>query len=85
MMRTLNTQRYTIVVSYSELDQGWLADVPDLACCTTFGQSPREAIDELERAMAAWMQAAKSEGKPIPLPQQGRYTTEPDRAHSPEM
>lgn len=63
--------RYTIVISYSETDQGYLADVPDLRCCTAFGQTPREALDEVERAMAAWMQAAKQAKKSIPDPQKG--------------
>ncbi|PKL74729.1 MAG: type II toxin-antitoxin system HicB family antitoxin [Candidatus Melainabacteria bacterium HGW-Melainabacteria-1] len=68
MSRTLSSLRYAILISYSEIDQGWLADVPDLAHCTAFGHSPREALDELERALAAWMQAAKNESKPIPEP-----------------
>lgn len=71
MSRTLASQRYSIVLSYSELDSGWLADIPDLGTCTAFGHSPREALDELERALAAWLQAAKNESKHIPEPRPG--------------
>ncbi len=63
--------RYTIVISYSEQDLGYLADIPDLAYCTAFGSTPREALEEVERAMAAWLRAAKQEGKTIPEPKPG--------------
>lgn len=67
----ISTHRYSIVISYSDIDQGWLADVPDLNYCTAFGQTPREALDEVERAMAAWLRAAKNEKKPVPEPRSG--------------
>lgn len=63
--------RYTIVISYSEQDLGYLADVPDLTYCTAFGSTPREALEEVERAMAAWLRAAKQENKSIPKPKPG--------------
>jgi len=63
--------KYTIVISYSELDQGFLADVPDLSCCTAFGNTHREALEQVERAMAAWLQAARRENKPIPEARKG--------------
>lgn len=61
-------QRYGIVITYSEADGGWLADIPDLPGCSAFGQTPREALDEVERAQAAWLRAAKDQKKPIPVP-----------------
>lgn len=70
----ISQNRYTIVISYSEIDQGWLADVPDLSYCTAFGQTPKEALEEVERAMAAWLRAAKIEKKPIPEPSGGFET-----------
>ncbi len=63
--------KYTMVITHSEIDNGYLADVPDLPYCTAFGNTPREALDELERAMAAWMHAAKQEKKPVPQPKPG--------------
>lgn len=67
----MNTSRYSIVISYSEQDQGFLADIPDLQHCTAFGHTHREALEELERALAAWLQAARREKKPIPEPRLG--------------
>lgn len=34
-------------IFYSEADGGYIADIPDLACCSAFGQTPEEALDEL--------------------------------------
>jgi predicted RNase H-like HicB family nuclease len=36
--------------------------------CSAFGETPAEALAEVELAKQAWLGAAKSEGKPIPEP-----------------
>jgi len=41
------------------------ADIPDLRHCAAFGESPEEALAEVLRAKAVWMEAAKAEGKPV--------------------
>jgi len=40
--------------------------VPDLEACSAFGKTPAEALAEVEQAKAAWLEAARAEGKPIP-------------------
>jgi predicted RNase H-like HicB family nuclease len=59
---------YHINIFYSEEDGGYIADIPDLASCSAFGESPEAALAELERAKAAWLEAARAEGKPVPEP-----------------
>ena len=59
---------YHINIFYSEEDGGYIADIPDLKHCSAFGKTQREALAELEKAKALWLEAAKSEGKPIPQP-----------------
>lgn len=59
---------YHINIFYSDEDGGYIADIPDLEACSAFGPSPAEALAELEIAKAAWLEAAKAEGKPIPVP-----------------
>lgn len=59
---------YPIEVSWSEEDQSWIADVPDLAFCTAHGPTPHEAVEEVELAAEAWLQAASTAGRPIPEP-----------------
>jgi len=59
---------YHINIFYSEDDSGYIADIPDLDACSAFGETPAQALAELERAKAAWLAAAREAGKPIPSP-----------------
>jgi predicted RNase H-like HicB family nuclease len=59
---------YHINIFYSEEDAGYIADIPDLDSCSAFGKTPEEALAEVERAKAAWLDAARAAGKPVPTP-----------------
>ena len=59
---------YHINIFYSEEDLGYIADIPDLRYCSAFGTTPAEALAELEKAKAAWIEAANTEGKAVPKP-----------------
>jgi predicted RNase H-like HicB family nuclease len=59
---------YYINIFYSEADQGYIADIPDLRSCSAFGETPAEALHELEIAKTLWLEAAKETGVPIPEP-----------------
>ena len=59
---------YPIDVSWSEEDQVWVADVPDLAFRTAHGPTPHDAVAEVEQAAEAWLEAASADGRPIPEP-----------------
>jgi predicted RNase H-like HicB family nuclease len=49
---------YHINIFYSEEDGGYIADIPDLDSCSAFGQTPEQALSEVERAKTAWLEAA---------------------------
>lgn len=59
---------YHINIFYSEDDKGYIADIPDLEYCSAFGETPAEALAQVEIAKAAWLEAAQAVGKPIPQP-----------------
>ena len=59
---------FHINIFYSEEDEGYIADIPDLDACSAFGASPAEALAEVQQAKEAWLGAAKAAGKPIPEP-----------------
>jgi predicted RNase H-like HicB family nuclease len=59
---------YHINIFYSDADGGYIADIPDLEVCSAFGETPAEALAEVEQAKTAWLEAARAEGKPIPAP-----------------
>ncbi|MDP3895845.1 MAG: type II toxin-antitoxin system HicB family antitoxin [Mesorhizobium sp.] len=59
---------YAIVVFWSDTDQAWIADAPDLKSCSAHGATPEGAIRQLHVAMTAWLDAAKANGMPLPAP-----------------
>jgi len=59
---------YHINIFYSEEDEGYIADIPDLEACSAFGDTPDEALHEVQKAKDLWIGAARAEGKPIPTP-----------------
>lgn len=61
-------QDYHINIFYSEEDGGYIADIPDLEACSAFGETPFQALQEVEKAKALWLEAARTEKKPIPRP-----------------
>ncbi len=61
-------KEYHINVFYSEEDEGYIADIPDLKYCSAFGPTPEKALQEVLTAKEAWLESAFATGKPIPAP-----------------
>ncbi len=59
---------YHINIFCSEEDEGYIADIPDLPGCSAFGDTAEEALREVEKAKLLWIEAAQSEGRPVPPP-----------------
>jgi predicted RNase H-like HicB family nuclease len=59
---------YPINVFWSDEDEAWVADVPDLDYCSAIGDTPHEAVSEVKVANEAGLEAARSSGRPIPSP-----------------
>ena len=59
---------YHINILYAEEDARHIADIPDLEACSAFGNTPDEALKQVEIAKIAWLETARAEGKPIPQP-----------------
>lgn len=47
---------------------GYLATVPLLPGCMSDGETPEEALSNVQDAIAAWIEAAKAWGRPVPEP-----------------
>jgi predicted RNase H-like HicB family nuclease len=62
------TNRYIILVFWSEEDGMWVADAPDLKSCSALAETPEQAVAELRVAMKAWLDAARDNDLPIPEP-----------------
>jgi predicted RNase H-like HicB family nuclease len=59
---------YHINVFYSEEDEAYVADIPDLKFCSALGDTPEETVREVQTAKTAWIDAAQSSDKSIPEP-----------------
>jgi predicted RNase H-like HicB family nuclease len=59
---------YHINIFYSEEDECYVADIPDLRYCSAFGDTPTEALQEVEIAKSLWLEVAQEKGFKIPEP-----------------
>lgn len=69
--------KYHINLFWSEPDGAWVADVPDLQSCSAFGDTPAEALAEIEQAIEAWLAVAREDGLPSPEPRYRAATRAP--------
>ncbi len=59
---------YHINIFFSDEDDCYVADLPDLAFCSAFGATPEEALANVEAAKKLWLEEAAASGLPIPTP-----------------
>ncbi len=59
---------YHINIFFSDEDEGYIADIPDLDHCSAFGETPEEALTEVLEAKGVWLESARANKKPIPEP-----------------
>lgn len=60
--------KYETIIYWSEEDQSFVADVPELPGCMAHGTSPDEALVNAQEAMQLWLDTAREFGDPIPEP-----------------
>ena len=58
--------RYPLNIFWSDEDEGFIAEAPDLPGCSAWGGTEAEAAGEAQDAITAWVQAAKVAGRAIP-------------------
>ena len=80
------TLRYEIILYWSEEDQAFIAEVPELPGCAADGETYQEALQNIEIVMQEWIETANELGRTI-LPSETavdvRVTNEciPKRSH----
>lgn len=60
--------KYRIVLSWSDRDNAWIAQVPDLPGCLADGATPSEAVANAQIIIGEWIETAREDGLPIPEP-----------------
>ncbi len=60
--------RYEIIIYWSNDDQAFIAEIPELPGCTAHGPTHEAALAEAKDAMALWIETALEEGRTVPPP-----------------
>ncbi len=60
--------RYEISLYWSEEDQAFIAEVPELPGCAADGETYQEALQNVQIIMQEWIETAEELGHPIPEP-----------------
>ncbi|HDP98947.1 MAG TPA: type II toxin-antitoxin system HicB family antitoxin [bacterium] len=60
--------RYEIIIYWSNEDQAFIAEVPELPGCIAHGATHEDALANIKSAMELWIKTAKEFNDPIPVP-----------------
>jgi predicted RNase H-like HicB family nuclease len=60
--------KYEIIMYWSEEDQAFIAEVPELPGCMADGATYQEALANVEVIIQEWIETAQELGRPIPQP-----------------
>ena len=63
-----NKLKYEIIIYWSEEDQAYIAEAPELAGCAADGKTYREALANVEVIIQEWIETAKELKRSIPEP-----------------
>ena len=60
--------RYEVIIFWSNADQAFVAEVPELPGCTAHGDTPDRALASCQEAMGLWLDTAVERGLAVPEP-----------------
>jgi predicted RNase H-like HicB family nuclease len=60
--------KYEVIIYWSEEDQAFIAEVPELPGCAADGPTKAEALTNVEQVAREWIETAQSLGREIPQP-----------------
>ena len=60
--------KYEVIIYWSDEDQAFIAEVPELPECAADGKTYQEVLQNLEIIMQEWVETARQLGRSIPQP-----------------
>ncbi|KAM3094832.1 type II toxin-antitoxin system HicB family antitoxin [Phormidesmis sp. 146-35] len=60
--------KYELIIYWSEVDQCFIVEVPELPGCAADGETYQEAVQNVEVIIQEWIETAQELGRPIPEP-----------------
>ncbi len=64
----MSKPKYEVIIYWSEEDQAFVAEVPELPGCAADEKTYKEALANVEVVIREWIETAKELGRPIPAP-----------------
>jgi predicted RNase H-like HicB family nuclease len=58
--------KYEVIIYWSEEDEAFIAEVPELPGCAADGATYEEVLNNLETIIDEWIETARELGRPIP-------------------
>ena len=63
-----NEIKYEVIIFWSDVDDAFIAEVPDLPGCMADGESYEEALSNAQVVIRQWIETAKAIGRAVPKP-----------------
>ncbi len=60
--------KYEVILYWSNADDAFVAEVPELAGCVAHGSTQQAALENVNQAIGLWIDTAREFGDPIPEP-----------------
>jgi len=60
--------KYEIIIYWSDEDEAFIAEVPELPGCAADGATYKQALANAEVVIDEWIETARELGRPIPVP-----------------
>ena len=60
--------KYEIIIYWSNEDDAYVAEVPELPGCMAHGDTQKGALEHVGQAVELWLETAREFGDPIPEP-----------------
>ena len=67
--------KYEVIIFWSEADDAFVAEIPELPGCTAHGNTQEEALSNVREAMRLWIDTANEFGDPVPQPKGRKIMT----------
>ena len=68
MAKPKTEHRYEMIIYWSDEDDAFIAEVPELPGCAADGRTYKEAVANAETIIKEWIETAQQLGRPVPQP-----------------
>lgn len=68
MRKARDMYKYPMRLYWSEPDQAWVVEIPDLPGAMADGETPEAAVAMAQEVIALWIETARERGQAVPEP-----------------